>query len=176
MCYSCRAALGVGLCRTVIGDEAKPWQTVVPRRVLRGWNHEAFLHARCRSGLSREDAARRAGVGVATLQHWETGRHFPQIDILRKVLSVIDADIEDIIDVPPGERFPSDLRVFKQMTQPELALHAKITTSSLREIERAARTLTPQNAVKISRVLGVSVDEYTAAFQRCRNRPPGTPS
>ena len=157
-------------------DEARSWQTVVPRRVLRGWDHHAFLQARRRSGLSREDVARIAGVGAATIQHWENGRHFPQIDILRKVLPAIKSKIEDVIHVPRHEWFPSDFRVMKQLTQPELALHAGITTSSLRGIERAGQNLMPHNAEKISRALGVSVDEYTAAFQRCWNRPPGTPS
>ena len=148
----------------------------MPRRVLRGWDRDALRELRLSRGLSRIDVARLSHISLATIRHWENGQRFPQIDALRRVLKILTADAHDVIKIPESDRYPGDLRVLQCLTQPELAKKAEITTSSLREIERGIKNLSLNDAEKISRVLDVSVEEYRTAFERCRNRPPGTPS
>ncbi|WP_374101756.1 helix-turn-helix transcriptional regulator [Mycobacterium sp. SM1] len=145
------------------------------RRVLRGFNPQAFAEARRRKGISVADLARLADVGQSTVHAWEAGRGTPQVDLLARVMRILDTGIEQVVTIPPQERYPGDWRIIKGMTQPELAAAAKIATTTLRGIERADIGLTDANAVKLAKHLGISVEEYRAAYQRARHRPPGTP-
>jgi ribosome-binding protein aMBF1 (putative translation factor) len=65
--------------------------------------------------------------------------------------------------------------VIKGLTQPELAAASKIATTTLRGIERADAALTDTNAANLAGQLGITVEEYRAAYQRARQRPAGTP-
>lgn len=145
------------------------------RRVLRGFDASAFAAARRERGMSVPDLARLAAVGQSTLHAWEAGRGTPQIDLLARVMRILDTPIEQVVPIPPGERYPGDWRVLKGLTQPELAAAAKIATTTLRGIERADIGLTDQNAAKLAELLGLDVDVYRAAYQRARQRPAGTP-
>ncbi|WP_308292918.1 hypothetical protein [Mycobacterium nebraskense] len=51
-----------------------------------------------------------------------------------------------------------------------------IATNTLRGIERGDQGLTDTNAATLARVLDISVEQYRAAYQRARTRPPGTPA
>lgn len=154
-------------------DTAGQIQPRMTRRVLRGFNAQAFAEARRRSGISVSDLSRLANVAPATIFNWEAGKGSPQVDLLARVLRAIDIPVDQIVTVPLDERFPSDWRVIKGMTQPELAASANIATTTLRGIERADAALTEANAVALASVLGVSADEYRAAYQRARERPSG---
>ena len=79
-----------------------------------------------------------------------------------------------MVTVPADERYPGDLRVLKGLTQPQLAAAARIATTTLRAIERADIKLTDTNALTLAKLLGIPTDEYRAAYQRARERPPGT--
>ncbi|SPX94931.1 helix-turn-helix transcriptional regulator [Mycobacterium xenopi] len=145
------------------------------RRVLRGFNPQAFAEARRRKDISVADLARLADVGQSTVHAWEAGRGTPQVDLLARVMRILDTAIEQVVTIPPTQRYPGDWRVIKGMTQPELAAAAKIATTTLRGIERADIGLTDANAVTLAKHLGISVEEYRAAYQRARQRPAGAP-
>ena len=119
--------------------------------------------------------SRLADVAQATLFNWEAGTCTPQVDLLARVMRILEAPIEQVVTIPAGERYPGDWRVIKGLTQPELAAAVKIATTTLRGIERADLGLTDANAEKLAKHLGISVEEYRAAYQRARQRPAGTP-
>ena len=145
------------------------------RRVLRGFDPQAFSQVRRESQIGIPDLARLADVGQSTLYAWEAGTFSPQVDLLARVMRIIDAPIERVVNIPADERFPGDWRVIKGLTQPELAAAVKIATSTLRSIERADLGLTDANAEKLAKHLRISVEQYRAAYQRARQRPAGTP-
>lgn len=144
------------------------------RRVLRGFDPHAFAAARRQRDLSVPDLARLADVGQSTIHAWEAGRGTPQVDLLARVMRILDTPIEQVVTIPSGERYPGDWRVINGLTQPELAAAVKIATTTLRGIERADIRLTDDNAEKLARHLGISVAVYRAAYQRARQRPAGT--
>lgn len=145
------------------------------RRVLRGFDAAAFGEIRRRNGISVNDLARLADVSSVTIFNWEAGRGTPQVDLLARVMRILDVAIERVVAIPPDQRYPGDWRVLKGLTQPELAAAVKIPTSTLRDIERADRALNDVNADKLATYLGISVEEYRAAYQRARQRPHGAP-
>lgn len=144
------------------------------RRVLRGFNAQAFAEARKHRGISVSDLARLADVSQATVFNWEGGKGTPQVDLLARVMRILEVPIEQVVTIAPDERYPGDWRVIKGLTQPELAAAAKIATTTLRGIERADAALTDTNASALANLLDISVDEYRAAYQRARQRPAGT--
>ncbi|MEE3067429.1 MAG: helix-turn-helix transcriptional regulator [Actinomycetota bacterium] len=145
------------------------------RRVLRGFSPDRFGAARRRTGLSVQDVSRLAGVGTSTVHAWEAGRATPLIDLLARVMQILETPISEVVAIAPDQRYPGDWRVMKGLSQPQLAAAARIATSTLAGIERADLALTDANAAMLARLLGMSVDEYRAAHQRARQRPPGTP-
>jgi len=145
------------------------------RRVLRGFDAGAFAEARRQKGISVSDLSRLADVSHGTVFNWEAGKSTPQVDLLARVMRILEAPIEQVVTIPAGERYPGDWRVIKGLTQPELAAAAKIATTTLRGIERADIGLSDANTEKLANLLGVRVEEYRAAYQRARQRPAGTP-
>ena len=144
------------------------------RRVLRGFDAQAFAEARRRRGISVSDLSRLANVSQATVFNWEAGKSTPQVDLLARVMGILESPIERVVSIPADERYPGDWRVIMGLTQPELAAAVKIPTTTLRGIERADAALTDGNAEKLANYLGISLEEYRAAYQRARQRPPGT--
>lgn len=150
--------------------------TPMTRRVLRGFSPRKFVDARHRREFSVADVARLADVGLSTVKAWEAGRRTPQVDLLARVMRLLQTPIEDVVCVPIQERYPADWRAIRGLTQPQLAAAAGIATTTLREIERAETGLTDTNAANLARLLGITVEAYHAAYQRARHRPPGTPA
>lgn len=145
------------------------------RSVLRGFSPEAFRAARERAGMSRSDLIRLADIRtVETIRRWETGAVSPQIDILARALAVLGAAAEDVIFTAPGVRFLSDWRHLRLMTQPQLAARAGLTTALVQQLEAGTGTLNPERADALAKALGVTSREVGAAYNRARNRPPGT--
>ena len=142
---------------------------------MRGFSAERFAAARHRSGLSVSDLSRLAGVGTSTVHGWERGRATPQIDLLARIMLILEAPISVVVNIDPQERYPGDWRVLKGLTQPQLAAAAGIATTTLRGIERADLALTDTNAGTLARLLGIGVGEYRASYQRARERPAGAP-
>ncbi|WP_293002577.1 helix-turn-helix transcriptional regulator [Mycobacterium sp.] len=145
------------------------------RRVLRGFNAQAFSDARRAKDISVSDLARLADVTRQTILNWEAGKGTPQVDLLARVMRILEAAIEQVVAIPPDERYPGDWRVIRGLTQPELAAAVEMPTTTLRGIERADAGLTDKNAAKLAGHLGISVEEYRAAYQRARQRPAGSP-
>ncbi|MHA4854738.1 MULTISPECIES: helix-turn-helix transcriptional regulator [Rhodococcus] len=146
------------------------------RRVMRGFDPSRLKARRERSGLSRPELARVAGIGHATLYQWETGATSPQVDLLKRVADALGAKISDIVIVPEAERLPGDWRVLAGLLQPQLGKLAEVSTTTVAQVERGQAALTEDNARKLSAALGVSESVYRAAYERARNRPAGTPA
>ncbi|WP_299577442.1 helix-turn-helix transcriptional regulator [uncultured Williamsia sp.] len=144
------------------------------RRVMRGFSPAALREAREAANISQADLARLAGVGRATLYHWEAGKATPQVDVLVKVVARLGISIADIVRVPVDERFPGDLRVLRGMTQPQLGKAAGVSTAMVGAIERGEVDPTDAVAQAIARELGVTTAELAAAHARAKARPPGT--
>ena len=145
------------------------------RRVLRGFDAQSLRRGPPAKGISVSDLSRLADVSQGTVFNWEAGKSTPQVDLLARVMRILEAPIEQVVTIPAGERYPGDWRVIKGLTQPELAAAVKIPTTTLRGIERADAALTDGNADKLAKHLGISVEEYRAAYERARQRPAGTP-
>ena len=90
-------------------------------------------------------------------------------------MRILEAPIEQVVTIPAGERYPGDWRVIKGLTQPELAAAVKIRHHHVARHRACRRSLTDGNAEKLAKHLGISVEEYRAAYQRARQRPAGTP-
>jgi putative transcriptional regulator len=67
------------------------------------------------AGLSRAELARRAGVPVSTLRHWENDRGFPRLPALLRITEVLGVPVERLakgvedpaVDEPkPAQRTP----------------------------------------------------------------------
>lgn len=151
-----------------------PRRSPMTRRALRGFDAQAFASARRNKGISVSDLSRLADVSQAAIFNWEAGKSTPQVDLLARVMGILGSPIEQVVPIPAEQRFPGDWRVVQGLTQPELAAAAKIATTTLRGIERADVGLTDANAGKLATLLGISVEQYRAAYERARKRPPGT--
>lgn len=145
------------------------------RRVLRGFDPDAFAAVRHDRGFSVSDLARLSGTSLSTIHHWESGRRTPQIDILAAVMGVLEAPIEAVVCIEAGQRYPGDWRVMKGLTQPQLAARAQLPTATVQRIERGEHPLSDVNAETLSDLLGISPQTYRDAYHRARQRPPGTP-
>lgn len=148
--------------------------TRMSRRVLRGFEPDAFANVRKGRNLSVADLARLADISTAAIFNWEAGKATPTVDLLARAMKALGTPIEDVVRVPVDQRYPGDWRVANGITQPQLAAKAGIATTTLRGIERADAGLSPANAAKLAAALNITVEQYRAAYQRARSRPPGT--
>ena len=146
------------------------------RRVMRGFDPARLEQLRKDSRLSRPELARAAGIGHATLYQWETGATSPQVDLLKRVTDVLGVQISEVVVVPEDERLPGDWRVLAGLLQPQLGKLAKLSTTTVAQVERGQAALTDETARKVSAALGISESVYRAAYERARSRPPGTPA
>lgn len=146
------------------------------RRSLRGFDAAAFATLRRRSGLSADDLATRAGLSFSTIHHWESGRRTPQIDVLARVMDLLQAPIEQVVPIPPQDRYPSDWRVMKGLTQGQLAQRADLSTSTIQRIEDAVLPLPDAHIDLLAGLLDISPDQFRTAYRNARERPPGTPA
>jgi transcriptional regulator with XRE-family HTH domain len=148
----------------------------VSRRVIRGFSPAALSQARQRAGLSRQDLARLARTGRATIDNWESGRATPQIDVLVRVATVLGLAVDKLVHIPSHQRFPGDWRVLRGFTQPQLAVATGLSTTTIGAIERGEVALTDTNAAAISAALDMTSRTYRQAYERARTRPAGTPA
>lgn len=146
------------------------------RRVLRGFSPQAFGDVRTRQHVSVSDLARLSGVAFSTIHHWEAGRRTPQIDVLAKIMEVLKTPIDAVVLISPEDRYPSDWRVMHGITQPQLAAQARLSTVIVQRIEKGEYPLSDRNAETLAGLLGISVEEYRAAYLRARTRPAGQPA
>lgn len=143
---------------------------------MRGFDRATLTKARTDAGLSRQDLARLARTGRATIDNWETGRSSPQIDVLIRVADVLKLDLETLIRIPHDQRFPGDWRVIRGLTQPQLAAATGLSTTTIGAIERGEVTLADASATTIAAALDITAATYRDAYERSRTRPAGTPA
>lgn len=66
--------------------------------------HNHLKQLRLRRGMKQEELAERMQVTRQTISGWETGRRQPDLDTLKKLAEVLDADIHELIyGHKPGE-------------------------------------------------------------------------
>lgn len=148
------------------------------RSVIRGFRPDLFEAARVDGAkISRSDLARLAGLKTAeTIRRWENGSASPQIDLLKRALAALRIDAVDVIRTDPRERYLSDWRHLRLMTQPQLAQQAGIATHLVMRIERGERELTDTIAAGLATALQITELEVRAAYERARTRPAGSPA
>jgi transcriptional regulator with XRE-family HTH domain len=56
-----------------------------------GWN-EAFRRLREQAELSQEQLAEAIGRDRSAISHWESGRYYPEAEMLQKALSALNVD------------------------------------------------------------------------------------
>ncbi len=56
--------------------------------------------ARVNVGLNQADFAKAIGVGLRTVQSWESGASSPRADKMPEICAVLKCEIEDIIFLP----------------------------------------------------------------------------
>lgn len=148
---------------------------VVPRRVLRGFDPIAFKSLREERGHTIGELARLSDVAKPTLYAYERGTRQPQVDVLARVIDALQAPMSAVMKVDPDDRHPGDWRVLTGKTQPQLAQSVGLSTSLVRDIEAGEASLTPNSASRLAAGVGITVDEYVKSYERCKNRPAGTP-
>ncbi|MGL6235117.1 MAG: helix-turn-helix domain-containing protein [Segniliparus sp.] len=149
------------------------------RRVLRGFDRHEFKRIRLAwhgTGITPQDLGRLARVGVSTIWKWEQGQRSPNIDKLAPVLDVLEVQPDAVIRIPADELFLSDLRNLSRLTQPQLAKAAGMSTTVLSMLEHGTTPMTDAKAQALAPILGVPVEVIYAAWERARDRPPGTPA
>ncbi|MCE5291394.1 MAG: transcriptional regulator [Nocardiaceae bacterium] len=146
------------------------------RRGLRGFDPSTFAAARRAAGYTLSELGRIADIGLTTLHNWENGSSpKPQVEALARAVAALGVTMADVIDIPPNRRTVADLRALAGLTQPQLAANAGISTAAMSQIERAAVRLTPDKARALAKALSITEAELTAAYQRARSRPAGSP-
>lgn len=158
-----------------MGNHDRPREQL-SRRILRGFDREAFARTRARAGFEIGDLGRLADVGATTIYGWERGTRTPQVDTLARVAEVLGVSLEDLIAVAPEERTLADLRNLAGLTQPQLGLKAGIRTTALSKVERAEVPLSAERETALAQVLGLEVTVIREAYARAKARPPGTPA
>lgn len=142
-------------------------------RVIRGFRPDRLRELRKKAGLNQGEFARVLDVARGVPWYWEQGRS-PEVERLPAIAAALGVAIDEIVYVDPAERMPSDLRVRKGLNRVQLARACGLSTTALSNFERAeSKTCNLAHAQQIAPVLGVSVDELCAAWQRARTRPPG---
>ena len=146
------------------------------RRILRGFDREAFARFRTAAGFEIGDLARVADIGATTIYGWERGSRTPQVDTLSRVAEVLGVAMDELIRVPLSERTLADLRNLAGLTQPQLGLKAGIRTTALSKVERAEVPLSDDKAAAIAKALELSIGTVRDAYARAKARPPGAPA
>lgn len=144
------------------------------RRILRGFSPASLEAARKAKKLTRGELGRLAEVSPAAVLSWEVGKASPQVDYLARVVNVLGITMDDVVLIPRNERYLGDLRVFRGLTQPQLAKKIGMSTTALATVERGHSRLREDVAEKLSQGLDATVDEVKAAYERTRTRPPHT--
>jgi transcriptional regulator with XRE-family HTH domain len=143
------------------------------RRILRGFDALRFRAARETAGLTRGDLARLAQVSAAAIAAWENERNRPQVDSLARAATTLKVEMHDLVVVPDDQRYLSDLRVQRGLTQPQLGKLAGVSTTHLGALERGETGLTEAVATRLATALAVTPVQVRVAWERARSRPPG---
>jgi transcriptional regulator with XRE-family HTH domain len=159
-------------------QESRP----MSRRITRGFNAAALAAILDRKGWTVIEAARLSGVDPQTISGWlaepTSGRNppSPQVDTLGKVVKALGIPMSAVVQIPAGKRMLADLRALAKLTQPAVARELGISTSYYAQLERGERRLSPEQAAMLAKLFRRKDTVVTAAWERARKRPPGTPS
>lgn len=142
----------------------------VSRQPPRGWTPQRLAEARRAAGLTRGQLARKAGVGLSTIQLWETGKRSPQVDLLKRVVDALEITMGEIVIVAESDRYPGDWRNLLGLTQQQLSDESGVSKETVAYVERGEVTLTERTATALAAALGISLDQLRAAHRRARDR------
>ncbi|ADG99470.1 transcriptional regulator, XRE family [Segniliparus rotundus DSM 44985] len=145
-------------------------------RAIRGLDLDALVRAREKRRMTRADLARLTGLSTSTIQKWESGATSPNIETLAKAAAALGVPMRRIIKVPTKRRTLADWRRLSGLSRTKLARAAGLTTPALAALERGESQLTDEKADRIAPHLKATHAQLHAAWQRARERPPGTPA
>jgi transcriptional regulator with XRE-family HTH domain len=145
-------------------------------RAIRGLDVGPLVRARAKRKMTRADLARVTGISTSTIQKWESGQAAPNIETLTKAASALGVPLRRLVKVPEHRRSLADWRHLAGLSQTKLARAAGLTTPALAALERGESQLTDDKADRIAPHLNATHAQLQAAWQRARDRPPGTPA
>lgn len=147
----------------------------VSRRVLRGFTPARFTAVR-KPQMTVSDLARITGVAGTTIYGWESGHASPQVDKLAAAMKVLGHPIEEVVLIPLGSAFPAIGECWPDSRNPNWLQPPACPQPLCKKIERGESLVSDERASILGKILDITGDEYRAAWQRVRERPPGTPA
>lgn len=114
--------------------------------------------SQCRKelGLTQKELADKIGVSDKAVSRWETGKNYPDIELLETIADVLGVTVSELIC---GEKIPKD----------EIVEKSEINTiKSLKENKRNKKKFLSVIAVLLVIVLGLSVWQGIALFRQSR--------
>ncbi|ATL72538.1 helix-turn-helix domain-containing protein [Nocardia terpenica] len=148
------------------------------RKVTRGFKGAALRHVRENHPTLHHtgELARVAGVSKSAVEQWEREEKSPSVKLLWRVAQALGVPMDVLVPIPVTERYLGDWRVLRGMTQQELATAAGLSAPTVHRLELGQVALSRESATGLAEGLGLSVDEVRAAYERARQRPPGSPA
>lgn len=65
-------------------------------------------YQRKEAGYTQQELAKIVGTSQGSIAQWETGRHLPRVDTLRKLADLFGCTIDDLLREEPEERKEND--------------------------------------------------------------------
>ncbi len=138
----------------------------------RGFDGARMRDRRLKVGLTQRQVAREVDVSESVVAHWERGAQLPTVErvaALARLLGVAVTDLTTGGDDDAGSRSLLQLRMGAGLKQDRLAAQAGLTRTKYSSLERGeVATLSPADAARLARVLGVAVDAVRTAHAVAR--------
>lgn len=134
----------------------------------------ALRAARLRAGLTQHQMARLIGVaGGERVSRWELGTSAPRPEVLRRVSSVLDVGLSELLESADDVPDLRGLRRRAGLSLGELALRVHVSKATLSRWESGHVLRSPDKTalMLLAESFGVLVDEVVLAFERGRNQP-----
>jgi len=115
--------------------------------------------ARDESGLTQQDAAKRAKITNAYLCHLEQGNCMPSLDLVYQFAEIYEVPVSELVRQVPSDfgQWLRDARRTSGMTRRSIAQKANITADYIRELEKGDESPSTELASWLARVIGVSL-------------------
>lgn len=133
---------------------------------------QVFRESMDGSGLTRQDAADRLGVGVNMVSAMRTGRKAPSTEVLARIAAVFNRPVADFLNLPPaGEWTLRHYRLAAGLTQPDVAEQVGVDATSVSKWE-LYRTRPPESTVdRLAAVYKVDPGELRQVVDRAHGGP-----
>ena len=147
--------------------------------------NEKLLKLRNDRGLKQYEVAGQIGVNRKTIIFWEQGKNAPDMDLLIALARLYGASLDELLSDEIAEaeienvnvqgvslELPFREKIFKfrsqlGLTQREMAAHLDVSYTALCRWETGERQPGTPALVKLSKLLGIPIDELLYCEMRC---------